>query len=354
MTRMNRRVPLPTLGPEPRPSRAPKILIFLLVVGAAFGWWWWRRHRAPIVAEPRTATAPSPTAASPVPAEPAPAKAAAASPAPPDPLKQSGLQKVSVTLQGPLETALVENLGADLGQTLAQVVSRTLVWWVPVPGGLIRGDKLDVLFETRPNEEPIVHAVSFSSAKRGQSYAAYRFKAPGAQFARYYLPSGEELELRLQDAPLDEYEQVTSMMRDGRRHKGVDFKTPVGSKVRATFDGVVTRKNWHFRANGNCLEVTENGGNHRRALFLHLSELPKSLHVGLAVKKGEVIASSGNSGHSFAPHLHYQLMLGEMHVLDPFTSQATYRRSLPATAKPAFDAETRRLDALLVVAVAGK
>jgi len=162
------------------------------------------------------------------------------------------------------------------------------------------------------------------------------------------------LELRLQDAPLDDYEQVTSMIRDGRRHKGVDFKTSVGSRVRATFDGVVTRKNWHFRVNGNCLEVTESGGNHRRALFLHLSELPKSLHVGLAVKKGEVIATSGNSGHSFAPHLHYQLMLGETHVLDPFTSHPTYRRSLPATSKAAFDAETRRLDALLAVAVAGK
>jgi len=352
MTRMNRRVPLPTLGPEPRPSRAPRVLIFLLVLGAAGGWWWWRKHRAPIVAESRSTTLPTAVATGPAPVESPPANGAAVAPA--DPLKQSGLQRVSVTLQGPLETALVENLGADLGQTLAQVVSRTLVWWVVVPGGLIRGDKLDVLFEARPNEEPIVHALRFTSGKRGQTYAAYRFKPPGAPFARYYLPSSEELELRLQDAPLDEYEQVTSMIRDGRRHKGVDFKTPVGSRVRATFDGVVTRKNWHFRANGNCLEVTESGDKHRRALFLHLSELPKSLHVGTPVKRGEVMASSGNSGHSFAPHLHYQLMLGETHVLDPFTSHATYRRSLPATAKAAFDAETRRLDALMAVAVAGK
>jgi murein DD-endopeptidase MepM/ murein hydrolase activator NlpD len=162
------------------------------------------------------------------------------------------------------------------------------------------------------------------------------------------------LELKLRDAPLDDYEQVTSLIRDGRRHKGVDFKTPVGSKVRATFDGVITRKNWHFRANGNCLEIAERGGTHRRALFLHLSPLPKSLQAGTAVKKGEVIAASGNSGHSFAPHLHYQLMLGETHLLDPFASHPTYRQSLAPTQKAAFEAETHRLDGLMPIAVAGK
>ena len=345
MSRMNtRRVPLPLLGPEePKRSPAPKILVFVLVIGAAGGWWWWRTHRS--------ASVPSLVAVTPTPASLLPA---AAAPVAVDPLKQSGLQKVSLTLQGPLESALVESLGTDLGQTLAQVIGRTLVWWVPVPGGLMRGDRLDVLFETRRNEEPIVHALRFNSGKMGQTYVAYRFRPPGAPFSRYYLPSGEELELRLRDAPLDDYEQVTSLIRDGRRHKGVDFKTPVGSQVRATFDAVVTRKNWHFRANGNCLEVTERGGAHRRALFLHLSPLPKSLQVGTAIKKGEVIAASGNSGHSFAPHLHYQLMLGETHLLDPFTSHPTYRQSLADTQKAAFEVEAHRLDGLMPIAVAGK
>ena len=347
----NRRVPLPVLGPEPeRPSPAPKILLFFLVIGAAGGGWWLGKHRSSVANAPKPAPS-SLVAVAPTPASTAPESAA---PAAPDPLKQSGLQKVSLTLQGPLETALVESRGTELGQTLAQVIGRILVWWVPMPGGLMRGDRLDVLFEPRRNEEPIVHAIRFNSAMRGQTYSAYRFKPPGAPFARYYLASGEELELRLEDAPLDDYEQVTSLIRDGRRHMGVDFKTPVGSKVHATFDGVVTRKNWHFRANGNCLQVTETGGKHRRALFLHLSELPRSFRVGTVVKKGEVIAASGNSGHSFAPHLHYQLMLGETHLLDPFTSHPTYRRSLAAAQKAAFDTEAHRLDGLMPIAVAGK
>src|SRR5262249_54865294 len=163
-------------------------------------WWWWRRHRLSVANAPKSAPS-SLVAVAATPASTAPVSAA---PAAPDPLKQSGLQTVSLTLKGPLETALVESRGTELGKTLAQVIGRILVWWVPMPGGLMRGDRLDVLFEPRRNEEPIVHAIRFNSGKGGQTYSAYRFKAPGAPFARYYLASGEELELRLEDAPLDD------------------------------------------------------------------------------------------------------------------------------------------------------
>jgi murein DD-endopeptidase MepM/ murein hydrolase activator NlpD len=81
-------------------------------------------------------------------------------------------------------------------------------------------------------------------------------------------------------------------------------------------------------------------------MFLHLSELPKTVHPGQKVKKGEVLAKSGNTGHSFAPHLHYQLMKGDK-VIDPFTSHPTERASMPATDKPAFDIEVTRLRHLL-------
>jgi murein DD-endopeptidase MepM/ murein hydrolase activator NlpD len=252
-----------------------------------------------------------------------------------------------------LERALVAATSKDLGQALAQVVTRTLVWWVSVPGDFRRTDKLEVLFEERPGEEPLLQAVRFTSSKLGKSFRAYRLKTAGSEFARFYDLSGEEIELRLQDAPLDDYEQVTSLVKDGRRHKGVDFKTPVNSKVKATFDGTITRKNWNFRGNGNSLEIAEAGGQFRKALFLHLSELPKSLQVGKRVVKGELIAASGNTGHSFAPHLHYQLMKNER-VVDPFASHQTYRRKLGPESQSALAAEMVRLDGLMATALAGK
>ena len=38
------------------------------------------------------------------------------------------------------------------------------------------------------------------------------------------------------------------------------------------------------------------------------------------LKKGDVISTSGNTGHSFAPHLHYQLVDAGGKLLDPFES----------------------------------
>jgi len=61
-----------------------------------------------------------------------------------------------------------------------------------------------------------------------------------------------------------------------------------------------------------------------------------------------VVARSGNSGHSTAPHLHYQLEAPDGRVLDPFAVLPTKKVVLEGSAKTAFDAERSRLDPLLV------
>ena len=151
-----------------------------------------------------------------------------------------------------------------------------------------------------------MEAVRYASQKLGRTVAAYRFQPSGARWPRYYRADATELEERLEGAPVKEYDQVTSLLRDGRRHKGVDFRTPSGTPVFATFDGVIERRNWNFAGNGNCLDVRDLASG-RHAIFLHLEVLPKDMVPGRRVRKGEQIALSGNSGHSFAPHLHYQL-----------------------------------------------
>jgi murein DD-endopeptidase MepM/ murein hydrolase activator NlpD len=51
------------------------------------------------------------------------------------------------------------------------------------------------------------------------------------------------------------------------------------------------------------------------------------------VKAGDVVALSGNTGHSTAPHLHYQLDRGER-TIDPVDYHGTTRRTLAADARP--------------------
>ncbi|AKF81843.1 Murein DD-endopeptidase MepM and murein hydrolase activator NlpD, contain LysM domain [Myxococcus fulvus] len=344
---------LPTLGAPPKRSPiGPVVAVSLILGGAAGGVWWWKQRMATATQEAAVTQATTDAAATPDAGALAAAPTAPAVPT--DPVKAAGMERASMRIDGPLETAFVNSAGADVGPALAQVVTRTLVWWVAVPNEILRGDTLDVLFQRRPNEEPLVHAVRFTSAKLGKTMSAYRFQGSSEGAARYYLSSGDELELRLEKSPLDDYEQVTSLLRDGRRHKGVDFRTPVGTPVKAPFAGVVKRKNWNWSSNGNCLELIETGGKGRRALFLHLDEVSKDIQAGTRFNVGQVIAKSGNTGRSFAPHLHYQLMQGEEKVLDPFDQHKTYRRTLAATHKTAFDDEVRRLEGLLGTSVAGK
>jgi murein DD-endopeptidase MepM/ murein hydrolase activator NlpD len=281
----------------------------------------------------------------------------AATPAAPAAPPISGPRRLSVTLQGALEDSIAAALPRgerDLASELTAVVNRILVWDLHVAKEGRRGDRLEVLWRPAApaapglsaQAEPVVLALRYASGKLGGVLSAYRFEPKGARFARYYRADGQEVESRLVDAPVADYEQVTSLLRDGRRHKGVDFKTPAGSPVVAPFEGVVERRNWHFTANGNCLDVRDPATG-RHAIFLHLDVIPGEMAVGRKVHKGEVIARSGNSGHSFAPHLHYQLEDASGQVLDPFAVLRTERRSLSGADRSAFEAERARLDAAL-------
>jgi murein DD-endopeptidase MepM/ murein hydrolase activator NlpD len=343
-------------------------LLFLAVAIAAGGYFWVRKRRPPppsVAAVP--VVAPAPVIGAPgSTAVPGMALAPAPLPVP------TGPRFLSVRIDGPLEAGLVAGAGSETGPALTQVVKRVMVWWIAVPGDLRKGDLLELVYEPQPGQaepgsaaplrgsagvplvrgEPLVSAVRLQSAKAGRTFEAYRFKPPNAQFARFYAPDGEDLELRLEPSPLDGWEQITSLLKDGRKHKGVDFKTPVGTPVRATFDGTITRKNWFFRGNGNSLEVTEAAAPHLKAVFLHLSELPRTLTVGTTVKRGEVIAHSGNSGHSFAPHLHYQLMSASDRVLDPFDVQATKRVSLGPAERTGLTEQVAKLRSMMTTPVA--
>jgi murein DD-endopeptidase len=334
----------------------------------------------PVVPAPSASPAPGPSGSAKAAPGPAPAQggaraSGAPAAAPPDsavpavtpPSAPQGplVRRIAVTLRGPLE----ESVSAALppaekawAQQLTQVMNRILVWSMLVQRDARKGDKLEVLYElptAQPTEiqaigeagpatkEPFVLALRYGSQKLGKLITAYRFKPEGSTFAHYYATDGVDVEEHLVDSPIDTYEQVTSLLRDGRRHKGVDFKAPVGTPVKAPFDGEITRRNWHFGANGNCLELAD-AKTGRRAIFLHLEAAPREMSPGRRVKKGEVIAKSGNSGHSTAPHLHYQLEAGDGRVLDPFAIHQLRQVKLEGAAKTAFDQERQRLEPLLV------
>lgn len=88
------------------------------------------------------------------------------------------------------------------------------------------------------------------------------------------------------------------------QHNGVDFTVPEGSRVFATADGTVTEAGQRTSSSG--ISVTINHGNGYETRYNHLSDAMVSR--GQRVRRGDIIALTGNTGLSLAPHLHYEVL----------------------------------------------
>lgn len=86
-------------------------------------------------------------------------------------------------------------------------------------------------------------------------------------------------------------------------HKGIDIAVPEGTEVRSTMCGRVIFAGWD-EVYGNMVLVV-NCVNGYSTMYGHNSEL--MVNAGDYVNEGDVIALSGNTGESTAPHLHYEV-----------------------------------------------
>jgi murein DD-endopeptidase MepM/ murein hydrolase activator NlpD len=100
--------------------------------------------------------------------------------------------------------------------------------------------------------------------------------------------------------------------RWGKMHEGNDFGTPVGTPVHAMSTGTVTFAGWEG-GYGNKVEVTYWDGT--MSVYGHLSSI--SVTVGQQVAPGDVVALSGNTGHSTGPHLHLEIHPSGGAAIDP-------------------------------------
>lgn len=85
-------------------------------------------------------------------------------------------------------------------------------------------------------------------------------------------------------------------------HAGVDFAVPIGTDVHAAEGGVVVLAEW-YSGYGNAVIVDH--GNNTWTLYGHLSKF--KVEKGDTVKRGQVVAESGNTGQSTGPHMHFEV-----------------------------------------------
>jgi murein DD-endopeptidase MepM/ murein hydrolase activator NlpD len=90
-------------------------------------------------------------------------------------------------------------------------------------------------------------------------------------------------------------------MRWGRLHAGVDIAVPSGTPVHAAASGNVIIAGW-VSGYGNYVCIAHGGP--LSTCYGHNTSL--SVSVGQSVKQGDVISSSGCTGHCFGPHVHFE------------------------------------------------
>ncbi len=113
---------------------------------------------------------------------------------------------------------------------------------------------------------------------------------------------------------------------EGAIHTGVDISAAVGTQVRATADGIVSFAGW-MSGYGRLLVVEHDNG--MRTYYAHLSSF--DVVPGQEVRRGDVVARSGASGHVTAPHLHYEVRVGGTPVNPyPFLKRAALGQTATA------------------------
>ena len=150
------------------------------------------------------------------------------------------------------------------------------------------------------------------------------FGARATGLSDLWLPpvgSGEGLSRPVQDEttptswPLTERGFVTQALMEGMvgEHPGLDIAVPTGSYVRAAGAGIVADVG-EDPLYGHFVLLDHGGG--YGSLYAHASAT--FVKTGDPVHQNEVIALSGSTGRSTAPHLHFEI-LRENEPVDPLT-----------------------------------
>ena len=99
---------------------------------------------------------------------------------------------------------------------------------------------------------------------------------------------------------------------NGKSNDGINLAVPEGTPVKAAEDGVVAYSGNELKGYGNLVLIRHSNG--YVTAYAHASEL--LVKRGDTIKRGQVIAKSGQSGEVGSPQLHFEIRKGSQPV-DP-------------------------------------
>ncbi|MBU2915329.1 M23 family metallopeptidase [Reichenbachiella agariperforans] len=105
--------------------------------------------------------------------------------------------------------------------------------------------------------------------------------------------------------------RVDPISKTKKPHHGIDFKSPSGTPIKASGDGVILfAEPDGFYGNKVIIQHDKE----YQSIYAHLGKI--MVETGQTIKKGEIIGTVGNTGRTTAPHLHFEITQNGKHV-DP-------------------------------------
>ena len=184
---------------------------------------------------------------------------------------------------------------------------------------LRRGDRFSVVYETLFNQGQPARTGRILAAEfinNGKAFRAVWFESQDGQ--GYYTAEGKNIRKAFLRSPL-EFSRVTSGFSNSRfhpihqtwrAHKGVDYGAPIGTRVKATGDGIVEfvgRKGGY----GNLMVIRHQG--RYTTHYGHLNGFAAGMRNGVRVSQGDIIGYVGKTGWATGAHLHYEFRINDVH-----------------------------------------
>jgi murein DD-endopeptidase MepM/ murein hydrolase activator NlpD len=164
----------------------------------------------------------------------------------------------------------------------------------------------------------------------------------------YYAPDGRNLRKAFLRSPL-EFSRVSSgfgmrkhpIHGNFRKHQGIDYAAPTGTRVRAIGDAVVEYAG-PKGGYGNVVILRHNG--QYSTLYGHLSRI--AVRRGARVGQNDTIGYVGQTGWATGPHLHYEFKVAGQ-ARNPLSIAMPAASPVPAQSLAAFQSHAEPLVARL-------
>ena len=195
---------------------------------------------------------------------------------------------MKLTVPGSKSAAVAPVAQPVAAAATAQPVAPPAATKMAAAGGPPQAARLAQATTNVAEEKPVVEAASVKSSEATGALPTFRWPVRGKVITTYGAKT------------------------NGKSNDGINLAVPEGTPVKAAEDGVVAYSGNELKGYGNLVLVRHSNG--YVTAYAHASEL--MVKRGDTIKRGQIIAKSGQSGEVGSPQLHFEIRKGSSPV-DP-------------------------------------